>query len=690
MRILSLLIFCISVIFFNKQTDSPHGSGFKISCKTCHSPKGWQLDKDIYSFNHSITKLPLVGQHTVVKCRQCHPTLKFAEAKTECNDCHTDIHQATVGLECNRCHTPASWLVNNITGIHQVSRFPLVGAHRTADCSQCHKSESIERYDVLGVNCIDCHRDNYLATTNPNHVQSAMSEDCSLCHQVAAFQWTGVGFNHTVFPLVQGHSTVKCSDCHTEGSFTNTSTDCYSCHQQDFLATKNPDHNLSKIQTACQDCHTLSPGWKPTIFDHSSFPLKLGHSTLTCIDCHTGGNYISTTKDCYSCHQQNYISSTSPNHIAAGFPKTCETCHTENPGWKPTTFTHTTFPLKLGHSTPACVDCHKGGNYGSTSPACFSCHQQDYSSTTNPNHTSSGFSNACATCHTLDPGWKPAAFNHSSFPLTLGHAGQSCIDCHTGGNYTSTSTACYSCHQQNYTATTNPNHIAAGFSTTCATCHTVNPGWKPASYNHISFPLTLGHAGRTCIDCHKSGNYAATSPDCYSCHQPDYTATTNPNHITAGFPTVCATCHSTTPGWKPATFNHTAFPLTLGHATPTCTDCHKGNYTTTSTDCYACHVTDYNNSTNPNHKTLAFSTVCTQCHTTNPGWKPATYTQHDAQMFPIYSGRHRGQWTLCTDCHTNTANYALFDCKRCHSGVHRSNNYTNAQCYSCHPRGTSG
>jgi hypothetical protein len=32
----------------------------------------------------------------------------------------------------------------------------------------------------------------------------------------------------------------------------------------------------------------------------------------------------------------------------------------------------------------------------------------------------------------------------------------------------------------------------------------------------------------------------------------------------------------------------------------------------------------------------------------------------------------------------------LFDCIRCHANAHRGKNYTNAQCYSCHPRGTGG
>ena len=200
MRIVSLLIFLSSLFFLNRLTDSPHGPGFKISCNKCHSSKGWELDKSIYSFDHNSTKMPLLGQHTTINCRQCHKSLVFSEAKTNCIDCHNDIHQSTVGSDCSRCHTQVSWLVNNINNIHQFSRFPLLGAHRTADCSQCHVSESLLRFDVQGVNCVDCHRANYMATTNPNHIQSGISEDCSSCHPVNAFQWSGAGFNHTIFP----------------------------------------------------------------------------------------------------------------------------------------------------------------------------------------------------------------------------------------------------------------------------------------------------------------------------------------------------------------------------------------------------------------------------------------------------------------------------------------------------------
>jgi len=81
MKFFSLLVFCVVFFLSANAGDSPHGSDFKISCKTCHSSKGWQFDKSISSFDHNTTKMKLVGQHKEINCRQCHPTLVFKDAK---------------------------------------------------------------------------------------------------------------------------------------------------------------------------------------------------------------------------------------------------------------------------------------------------------------------------------------------------------------------------------------------------------------------------------------------------------------------------------------------------------------------------------------------------------------------------------------------------------------------------------
>ena len=337
---LLLLIFCIAIFFFNQKTESPHGSDFKVSCNTCHSSSGWQLDTSIYSFDHNKTKLALTGQHTAVNCRQCHKSLVFTEAKTECNECHIDVHQATTGADCERCHTPASWLVNNITGIHQTGRFPLLGAHRTADCYDCHKSETLVRFDVPGVNCIDCHRTEYMSTTNPNHAVAGFSEDCSSCHPVNGFSWTGAGFNHNFFPLTQGHSALNCSACHTTGNYSDVSPDCYSCHQADFIGTTNPSHQTMGFPTTCITCHTLSPGWKPALFkdhDNNSFPIYTGRHNGTwdsCTECHTNpSDYSQFT--CLTCHEHNQTSMDNEHDEVGGYSYNsteCLRCHPRGNG----------------------------------------------------------------------------------------------------------------------------------------------------------------------------------------------------------------------------------------------------------------------------------------------------------------------------------------------------------------------
>lgn len=407
MRILSFLILAGLISLSGIWLTHPHGTGFKISCNKCHSSKGWEFDKSIYSFDHGTTKMPLTGQHATAECRKCHVSLVFSEAKSECNACHTDIHQGTTGTDCMRCHNTSSWLVRNLTEIHQFSRFPLFGPHRTADCIKCHKSENPLRFDVPGVNCVDCHRDKYMATTQPNHTQAGFSEDCNRCHHINSFGWSGGGFNHTFFPLTQGHAIPKCNDCHTSGSYSNTPTDCYACHKSNYDATTNPGHVAANFPTTCTTCHTTAVGWKPASFNHNFFPLTLGHSGVSCVSCHVGGNYNNTPTDCYSCHKSDYEKTTNPSHLTLNFQTTCTLCHTTNPGWKPASYTqHDSqyFPIYSGRhrgTWTSCTDCHQTpSDYNQFT--CLSCHAHNQTSMDNAHQGRSGYSytsSACYNCH---------------------------------------------------------------------------------------------------------------------------------------------------------------------------------------------------------------------------------------------------------------------------------------------------
>jgi hypothetical protein len=333
MRILSFIIWSFLLYLIGSfSEESPHGKDFKISCSTCHSSTSWELDKKIYSFNHSATKMPLIGQHKEINCKLCHKSLVFSEAKskTECVSCHMDIHSQTVGKNCDNCHTPNSWIVTNITEIHQQSRFPLVGVHSVKDCQKCHKSESLHRYEVLGVECVDCHKANYLSTTKPIHSSANFSTDCAQCHNIYSYEWGRTGFNHNFFPLTLGHSNINCTKCHTNNNYSNLSPDCYGCHKDDYNSATNPVHSSGCYATNCSSCHNTNPGWKPTSFNHENhFPISSGdHSGISCIECHT--NPANCTFSCIDCHEHSQSSMNNEHNGESGYSwnsSACFNCH---------------------------------------------------------------------------------------------------------------------------------------------------------------------------------------------------------------------------------------------------------------------------------------------------------------------------------------------------------------------------
>nr|MCU0347077.1 hypothetical protein [Saprospiraceae bacterium] len=374
--------------------------------------------------------------------------------------------------------------------------------------------------------------------------------------------------------------------------------------------------------------------------------------------------------------------------------------------WQPAGFPiHSQYYVLAGaHATIAndCATCHNG-NYNNTPSTCIGCHQADYNGAANPNHVTAGFPTTCDDCHTLTA-WTPAAFDHASiWPLTGAHQpiANQCAECHVGGNYTTTPNTCAGCHQPDFNTSTNPNHVTLGLPNDCAQCHTTAPDWMPASFAiHDQFyQLNGAHAtiANDCATCH-NGNYNNTPNTCVGCHQADYNGTANPNHASAGFPTTCNDCHSES-AWTPATFDHNSiWPLTGAHATiaNNCAACHiGGNYANTPNTCVGCHQADYNSANNPNHQQAGFPTTCQSCHSVT-AWTPANW-DHDGMYFPIYSGRHEGEWNQCSECHTTPGNYAVFNCLNCHNNQNELEDdhqdvpayqYNSNACYSCHPDGS--
>jgi nitrate/TMAO reductase-like tetraheme cytochrome c subunit len=635
-----------------------HRGQFADACAQCHTPESWNNTAQM-TVRHAQTRFPLTGVHSHVDCQACHAQGLYAGLSTECSSCHLQTYQATTNpdhqaaafsTQCTKCHTESTpgWAnarVNNADYAHPAG-FPLRGGHGLPSCGECHRGN----YRTLTDACYPCHTASYQNTTNPNHAAGQFSTECRSCHTVDG--WRPAAFDHTptAFPLTGAHLSATCVQCHAGGQFTNTATDCYSCHEANFTQTTNPNHVSGQFDHNCSTCHTTA-GWEPATFDHnlSRFPLTGTHATTRCQECHINGQFTNTPLECYSCHRTNYEQSTNPNHVAGNYPHECGVCHgTVN--WTGASFDHnqTAFPLTGAHGPLTCVQCHVNNQYAGTPTACFACHEQRFNNATNPNHVANQFSHDCLQCHTT-AAFTPSTFNHATtaFPLTGAHAAAACNLCHVNGQYTNMPTACYSCHQANYEQATDPNHVAGQYDHACATCHSTS-GWSPASIDHstTAFPLTGAHTTVACALCHVGGQFHGTPADCYSCHTANYNGAAN--HQSSQYPHTCTTCHSTA-AWRPSTFNHatTAFPLTGAHTTVGCTQCHvNGQFPGTPTDCYTCHTTDYNNA--ENHVSGQYPHTCLTCHNTT-AWDPSSFN-HSTTAFPL-TGAHRT--VACPLCHVN-------------------------------------
>jgi hypothetical protein len=113
------------------------------------------------------------------------------------------------------------------------------------------------------------------------------------------------------------------------------------------------------------------------------------HAIVLCEECHLGGNFKDTPKDCITCHLAK-----DEHKLRLG--PFCAHCHNPN-GWNLWLFDHNTqtkFNLDGKHQNLQCVACHisevqKKFNLSST---CFSCHKSD--------DTHLGrFGKHCGRCH---------------------------------------------------------------------------------------------------------------------------------------------------------------------------------------------------------------------------------------------------------------------------------------------------
>jgi hypothetical protein len=210
------------------------GALFKNRCEDCHVVQDWH--RIAYSIaKHRNSRFPLAGAHAAVPCADCHKAgsggrtdkiLPFHFEDHACTACHQDPHQGEFAKQmvrkrtngavfgCEACHTVKSW--GDINGFdHSKTKYPLLGAHRTVACGDCHKpiTNHESRFTETPTQCEACHQDahdgQFVAKDNKTH--------CADCHNT--LRWTPSTFDHgtrTHLPLTGGHANVPCAKCHIQ------------------------------------------------------------------------------------------------------------------------------------------------------------------------------------------------------------------------------------------------------------------------------------------------------------------------------------------------------------------------------------------------------------------------------------------------------------------------------------------
>ena len=193
-------------------------NGVTPDCSVCHHTDGFETS--LYTLEmHSQTKFPLTGAHEATPCFACHRKEEkwvFRDIKQRCVDCHDDIHIGEIPTKyypeqtCETCHATSSWKESQFN--HNLTPFPLHGAHQKQACSACHLPDIIHPYGQfsgLHNRCADCHEDNH----NRQFEQKGQT-DCKRCHSEENWKIPRFNHNKTAFSLEGKHAKVACDACH--------------------------------------------------------------------------------------------------------------------------------------------------------------------------------------------------------------------------------------------------------------------------------------------------------------------------------------------------------------------------------------------------------------------------------------------------------------------------------------------
>ena len=234
-----------------------------------------------------------------------------------------------------------------------------------------------------------------------------------------------------------------------------------------------------------------------------------------CTTCHRSGVFQGLRSTCASCHQADYQKATNPNHVAAGFPTTCETCHkVSDASWQQGKFDHATaFPLVGKHTTQACASCHANGVYRGTAARLRRVPPPAVPEGDEPEPHPGGVPDDVRDVPQGDGpgvdrgGVQPREVAARGTSTRRRRARRATGAASSRGSRRRAPRATRPTTRRRRTRTTSPR----GSRRRARRCHKVSDAsWTQGTFNHSKWPLLGRHSGPRCATCHKNGVFQGT------------------------------------------------------------------------------------------------------------------------------------------------------------------------------------
>ena len=203
-------------------------------------------------------------------CSACHGGF-FQGMSQACLDCHDEIEsdiEAKSGLHgvqpadrthrCALCHSEhhgAEFALVNAQSFmqagsedpkefdHALIGFEMEGKHLELACIECHENaeakllgEGQHRFRGLSQSCAECHEDSH---------DGALGRSCADCHTQSSFDDHHSKSHDDFFPLIGGHASLDCRECHEQGT--------------DHALEEHMSSVQSPSRRQCLSCHESPP-----------------------------------------------------------------------------------------------------------------------------------------------------------------------------------------------------------------------------------------------------------------------------------------------------------------------------------------------------------------------------------------------------------------------------------------------